>query len=186
MNRLFDRLDDRDRKALVRLGLAAFVVLAVALAVFFRTKDAHSGLRTSLVKLETDNAKAVEARAEAEAEWLRWQEAREDLGMLATEYFYSSKDDVTALRLDLQRLFALAGLTVSDIGYGYSDLDKEKAQKTIVTFSYSGTYAGLKRLLGIIERFPRFLVIERIDFQKTGSDGGSLVCKLTLAGYYGS
>lgn len=186
MNAIFDRLEDRERKALVRLGVAVLVALAVGLAVFFKTRDTYSDVRASLVKLEDDQVKAVNARDEAEIEWLRWQEAQEDLEMLGTDYFYSAKEGVTALRLDLQRLFALAGLTISDIGYGYSDLDKEQARKTIVTFSYSGSYAGLKRLVGIIERFPRFLVIERIDFQKTGSDGGPLVCKLTLAGYYGS
>jgi len=186
MNRLFDRFEERDKRAIVRLTAAALVVLAVALTLFVRTKGEHTRLRASLVRLESDRAEAVEARSEAEAEWLRWQEAVEDLEMLGTEYFYSAKDGVTALRLDLQRLFALAGLTVSDIGYGYSDLDKEQATKTVVTFNYSGSYAGFKRLVGIIERFPRFLVIERIDFQKTGSDGGPLVCKLTLAGYYGS
>jgi hypothetical protein len=186
MNRIFDRLDDRERKALVRLGLAAFVFLTVSAVVYFRTKGAYHEVRASLVELETARAKAVKDRGEAESEWLRWQEAGEDLETLGTDYFYRATEGVTALRLDLQRIFALAGLTVSDIGYGYSDLDKEQARKTIVTFSYSGSYAGLKKLLGIIERFPRFLVIERIDFPKTGSDGGSLVCKLTLAGYYES
>ncbi len=186
MSSAFSRLDDREKKALVRLAVAALVALAVALAVFFKMREAHAEVRTSLVRLETDLAKAVRDRGASEVQWLRWQEAREDLEMLGTDYFYSAKEGVPALRLDLQRLFALAGLSVSDIGYGYSDLDKEQARKTIVTFSYRGSYAGLKRLLGIIERFPRFLVIERLDFQKTGSDGGALVCKLTLAGYYGS
>lgn len=186
MTRFIDRLDDKDRRTLVRLGVAALLALAVALGVFLRTKAAYAAVRGSLATLKSEESKAVESRDGAEAEWRRWQEAQAELEKLGADYFYSAQEGITALRLDLQRLFAQAGLTVSGIGYGYSDLDKEQARKTIVTFSYSGSYAGLKRLVGIIERFPRFLVIERLDFQKTGSDGGPLVCKLTLAGYYGS
>lgn len=186
MNRIFERFSHKERKALVRLTAACLIALAVGLSVFMRFKGGYFDAKDSLAKLENDHVKVVRALEEAESEWLRWQEALADLEMLGTEYFYSAEEEITSLRLDLQRLFALAGVTVSDIGYGYSDLDKEQARKTVVTFSYRGSYAGFKRLLGIIEGFPRFLVIERLDFQRTGSDGGPLICKLTLAGYYGS
>jgi hypothetical protein len=87
--------------------------------------------------------------------------------------------------LDLQKIFALAGTTITDLGYGYSDMEKEQVRKTVVTFTYIGSYAGLKKLLAVLEAFPKFLVIEKIEFPKTGSEGERLSAKLAVAGYYG-
>jgi hypothetical protein len=64
-------------------------------------------------------------------------------------------------------------------------MEKEQVRKTMITFTYSGTYAGLKKLLAAIEAFPKFLAVERVEFPKTGSGGERLSAKLSLAGYYG-
>jgi hypothetical protein len=104
---------------------------------------------------------------------------------LKTTYFYDEKGGVQVLRQDLQTIFAQAGTAITDLDYGYSDEEKAQVRKTIVTFTYRGTYAGLKQLLAALQAFPKFLVIEKIDFPRTGSGGERLSAKLTLAGYYG-
>jgi len=73
-----------------------------------------------------------------------------------------------------------------DLSYSYTDQEKEKVRTTLITFTYSGTYAGLKRLLAVVQAFPKFLVIEKLEFPRTGSGGGGLSAKMTLAGYYGN
>lgn len=185
MNVLFDLFRDKERRTLVRLGVAALVALAVFLVLFTRVRGGLEKERVESGRLRNSSLRAAKARDEAKAEWQRWEEANRDLGELRTGYFYDPEEGVQTLRLDLQRIFALAGTTVTDIGYAYSDMEKEQVRKTIVTFTYTGTYAGLKKLLAVLEAFPKFLVIDKVDFPKVGSDGGRLSAKLTLAGYYG-
>jgi hypothetical protein len=184
MNALFDRLNDEERRTLGRLGLAALLAAVVFLVLFVRLRVGLESDRTALFRLTESAQKTVRARDEARAEWKRWEQAGLDLRELRTTYFYD-EEGVQVLRQDLQHIFALAGTSITDLNYGYSDLEKEKVRKTLVTFTYSGTYAGLKKLLAVLEAFPKFLVIEQIEFPKTGSGGERLNAKLTLAGYYG-
>jgi hypothetical protein len=185
MNVLFDVFNDKERRTLGRLGLAALVALAVFLVLFMRVRGGLERERTESAQLRNSSLRAAKARDTAKAEWQRWEEANRDLEELRTGYFYDPEEGVQALRLDLERIFAMAGTTVTDIGYSYSDLEKEQVRKTVVTFTYAGTYAGLKKLLAVLEAFPKFLVIDKIDFPRVGSDGGRLSARLTLAGYYG-
>lgn len=185
MNVLFDLLDDRERRSLARIGLAAIVALAVCLLLFARFRIGLKNAQTQSFHLHEATQKAVQARDQSKAEWARWEEAGRDLAELRTGYFYEKGADVQTLRQDLEKIFLQAGTSITDLSYGYSDLEKEKVRKTVVTFTYSGTYAGLKRLLAKIEDFPKFLVIERLEFPRTGSGGERLSAKLTLAGYYG-
>jgi hypothetical protein len=185
MNALSDLLSDKERRTLSRLGLAALVALAVFLVLFVRLRTGLEKDKTESFRLHEATQKTVQARDEARAEWRRWEEAGRDLAELRTDYFYEPGAGIQVLRQDLQKIFARAGTRITDINYGYSEMEKEQVSKTLVTFAYSGTYAGLKKLLAAIEVFPKFLVIEKVEFPRTGSGGGRLNARLTLAGYYG-
>jgi len=185
MNTLFDLLNDEERRTLGRLGLAALVALVILLALFARFRGGLEKERATSFRLHEATLKTVQARDKAKAEWKRWEDAGRDLAELRTGYFYEEGAGVQTLRQDLQKIFAQAGTSITDLDYGYSEMVKEKVRKTIVSFTYTGTYAGLKKLLAVIEAFPKFLAIEKLEFPKTGSGGERLNAKLTLAGYYG-
>ena len=185
MNALFDLLNDKERRTLGRLGLTALVALAVFLVLFVRIRGGLEKERTASFRLHEATQKVVQARDKAKAEWKRWEDAGRDMEELRAGYFYEESAGGQTLRQDLQGIFAKAGTAITDLDYGYSDMEKEKVRKTLVTFTYNGTYAGLKKLLAVIKDFPKFLVIEKIEFPRTGSGGERLSAKLTLAGYYG-
>jgi hypothetical protein len=185
MNALFDLLNDRERRTLGRLGLVALVALVAFLFLFVRLRGGMEKQQTASFRLHEATQKTLQARDRAKAEWKRWEDAGRDMAELRTGYFYEEEAGVQTLRQDLQQIFAQAGTTITNLDYGYSEMEKEKVRKTVVTFTYMGTYAGLKELLAAIESFPKFLVIEKVDFPRTGSGGERLSAKLTLAGYYG-
>jgi hypothetical protein len=185
MNALFELFDDGERRTLLRLGVAALIVLVAFLLLFARLKGGLERERRASVHSQEAAQRAVKERDAARAEWKRWEDAGRDLAELRTGYFYDESEGVQVLRQDIQKIFARAGTAITDLNYGYSDLEREQVRKTLVTFTYSGTYAGLKRLLAVLEAFPKFLVIEAVDFPRTGSGGERLSAKLTLAGYYG-
>jgi hypothetical protein len=185
MSAFSDVLNDKERKTLFRLGLVALLA-AVSCAVLLvgqkkaclRAADNRERILQSYEKIDT-------ARTEKEVEWQRWQEAAEDLADFRTEYLYNEEEGVNALRLDLEGIFRLAGMNVSDFSYSYSDLERGQMKKVAAAFSFSITYERLKRLLALIESFPKLLTVEKIDFADTGSGGGLLRIRMTMAGYYG-
>jgi len=185
MNALFDMLDDRERRTLIRLGLAAGLALILLIVLFARVRGGLLKERADSFRLHETAQRTAQARDKAKAEWARWEDAGRDLAELRTSFFYEEGAGFQALRQDLERLFAQAGTSITDFDYGYSDMEKEQVRKTLVIFTYSGTYAGLKKLLAVLESFPKFLVIEKLEFPRTGSGGERLNAKLTVAGYYG-
>lgn len=185
MNALFDLLDDKERRSLGRLGLAVALALVVFLVLFVQVRGGLGKARRESFSLHETAQRTVQARDKAKAEWMRWEDAGRDMAELRTGYFYEESAGGQTLRQDLQQIFTQAGTSITDLSYGYSDMEKEQVRKTLVTFTYSGTYAGLKKLLAVLEAFPKFLVIEKVEFPRTGAGGERLNAKLTLAGYYG-
>jgi hypothetical protein len=185
MNALFDLFADKERRTLMRLGAASVLIVGLFLVVFFRVRGGLQNERTDSVRLQEAAQKAVLARDGARVEWKRWEDASRDLAELRAGYFYDEEAGIQVLRQDLDRIFAAAGTTITDLSYGYANMEKEQVRRTLVTFTYTGTYPGLKKLLAVLEAFPKFLVIEKVEFPRTGGGGGRLSAKLTLAGYYG-
>jgi len=56
----------------------------------------------------------------------------------------------------------------------------------MVSFNFKGSYFSLKRFLSSVEEFPKFLIIEKIDFINIETQSGILGLRILLAGYYES
>ena len=184
MRELFKLLTDREKRALSVLAGAAVLFLLAFLFVSLGALRSYDRSEASLTRLTTELGKTRESWDRARVESGRWEEAKGDLEAFRTRYFYDDKQGIRDLRLDLEKVFARAGIRVSQIGYKYADLEKGKARKVVAGFTFRGNYATLKRFLAVIEGFPKFLILERIDFLNTGSETGSLELKIELAGYY--
>ena len=178
-------MNGRERKVLKRLALVAVLALILGFALSFKqrssylqAKDVHVQSRESFLAIDGTLEKVKAERA-------RWDEAKEDIEFFRNRFMYNDEDGINALRLDLEKIFDQAGLRVRDISYNYAELEKGRVKKIVATFNYSGSYPNFKKLLGIIERFPKFLTVEKLDFTDTGTVSGILRVRLMLAGYYG-
>jgi hypothetical protein len=70
--------------------------------------------------------------------------------------------------------------------YGYVEFKGETIKKINVTFDIKGSYLSLKRFIHSVEEFPKFLLIEKIDFLNIDARGNVLELRVVLAGYYES
>lgn len=184
MNGLFSALDEQERTKLRLLSL--LVLIALFVLVFFSFGQRRS-YRLFLERLQgrEKEATAAEAKlAESAAEWAQWQEAYQDIKDLKEKFFYHKGKEVSELRLDLQSIFSEAGISTRSYRYSYASLDKERIGKINVTFTFIGSYPILKRFLQTLEQFPKFLLLEKIDFLKIGGDGNVLELRIVLAAYY--
>ena len=185
MSALIEVLNDRERKTLVRLGLVALLTAVLCAVLSLGQRKAYIRAADNKERLVRSYGEIQTAREAKLTDWDRWQEAARDLADFRSEYLYNEEEGVKALRLDLEGIFRLAGISVSRFTYSYSELERGEVKKITAAFSFSVTYEKLKRLLASIEKFPKLLTVDKIDFSDTGSGGGLLRIRMTLAGYYG-
>ena len=177
-------MNGKERRTLAALAAAAGFCLLALIFAGFGTLRGFRRTEASVRGLSAGLAKAEAARDEAATEARSWEQAANDLVTLKTERFYDEAHEVRDLRLDLARVFREAGIGVSKIAYRYADLEKGRMRKVVAGFTFAGTYAGLKRFLAVVERTPKFLILERVDFLDTGTQTGTLNLKIELAAYY--
>lgn len=183
MKDFLDLLTDRERRAAAVLALlAAAAVLAFAVVSFGRGRSVARALAAADVSRQ-DYRKTSAGRADAAETLEGWKTARLDLERLAAERLYDAEDAAAVLRLDLKELLGRAGLAASDIRYDYARDERGGWGVVSARFSVLGTYPMLKRFLAGLEAFPKFLVIEKVDFRDTGS-GGALKLDLIVAAYH--
>jgi hypothetical protein len=184
MKELISLLNIRERRLVS--GLGASLGIAACLFVFLAVRVGGQARRTAR---DFDAASAQAKGIEAEREAARtsrqaWADAQKDIAKLKGAWMYDPKDAVRGLRLDLERIFEASGIAASDIVYGYASVPRTRIQKVSAEFRFFGNYLVLKRLLDVVERQPRLLLVEKIDFLGIGKPPGSLELRVSLAGYY--
>lgn len=184
MRDLVETLTDKERRTVSLLSLLALLALVFFLFVSLRERNRFLQAREDLARMEQDYGVLDEARLKARADWLAWEEARLDLEDLRKTFFYAEGEGIRPLRLDLQKIFVEAGIYVPEISYQYAEMERENTRKVTAGFVFKGSYPVLKRFLSAVERFPKSVTIEQIDFLNTGGEGGFLELRLNLAGYY--
>jgi Tfp pilus assembly protein PilO len=184
MNGLFSALDEKERTRLRLLGLLFLVALFVLIFFSFGQRRSYQLFVESLQERDKAAAAAEAKRVESTVGWAQWQEAYQDIKDLKEKFFYHEGKEVSELRLDLEKIFSEAGISTRSYRYNYVSLEKERIGKINVTFTFIGSYPILKRFLQALEQFPKFLLLEKIDFLKIGGDGTMLELRIVLAAYY--
>ena len=184
MKELIDLLNEKERRTAAIAGAVLGAGILILLFVSVRENRAANRLASDLQAAERNYQVLSRTRSEIRKEWQGWVDAEKDMTALRTGVFFDGKRITRDLRLTLQELFDAAGIPVTDIAYGYTELDKGRIQKVLVDFRFSGNYAMFKRLLDTIEKSPRLLHVEKLDFLSIGKLPGVLEIKLYLAGYY--
>ncbi len=184
MKELIDRLTERERTFLSALLGASILFLALALFVFIQERPAarRASLRLDEAR-RTQLALSRQWRA-TEEEWRQWKRAETDLAALEAGPLYKGEAGYRDFRLDLQAMFDQAGIMVDDLSFSYAEFPKTGMRRMNASFAFSGTYASLKAFLDRVERRPRLLSVEKVDFLDIGRRPGGLDLRLTMAGYH--
>jgi hypothetical protein len=184
MKELISLLNMRERRLAVVLGavLGAAACLLVVLAV---RAGALAGRTGRALAAANSAAETLEAEREAAGKSRQaWADAQKDIAKLKGAWMYDAKDAVRGLRLDLERIFEASGISATDITYNYASVSRTRLRKVSAEFRFSANYAALKRLLDTVERHPRLLLTEKVDFVSIGKSPGRLELRVSLAGYY--
>ena len=184
MNEIFEMLRLRERRLLLALSLLLTLALLFYVFIARGMKESYT-LAHDRLTAQTRTYQSVEdERGGKEAEWSRWSQALEDMASLRSEYFYSGETISQDMRQDIVQIFREVGIPVPDICFVYSEGSDRQLSGATATFQISGPYALIKRFVHAVERFPRFLILEKVDFVDIQKQSGVLKLKVTVAGYY--
>ena len=184
MKEAFDSLNQKEKKVLKIFSAFLVLVLLILIFVVLKERNAYSRSLSSLSLKQKEYQTLDFDRMKEEKEWQRWEKALQDIQELEASYFYDEQNGPNPLRLDLQKIFEESRMNVSRIKYTYTQFEKEKIKKVSISFNILGSYFSLKRFIDSVEKLPRFLMVEKIDFLDTSTDGNFLTLKMSLAGYY--
>jgi len=184
MRELINLLGDKERRVLRILlySLLVAVVLILAGGVWQRSRfrRAQAALTAEQRVFEREDAKQRDLTA-----WQTlWAEARSDLAEMKGKSLYDEADVVTVLRVDLDRLLRDAGLVVSKFDYNYDADTRMAVSRVAIAFEAKTVYPAVKRFFGLLEVFPKLLVVEGLSFPRTAKGQSGLNIRLTLAAYY--
>jgi hypothetical protein len=116
-----------------------------------------------------------------------WDEAHEDFIHIEEKYFYREDGNINELREDLRKILRNAQIQVtSDLRFEYSEFQGNEMKTVKVSFIMTGFYFALKKLLHSIEKYPKFIMVERIDFLDIDTQSGMIELRIELVGYYES
>jgi len=184
MKELFSLLTESEKKRLRGAAMLFIAGLLFLLIIGLGERRSFFSLEHRLQARKKVLTEVEEKRAKAAAEWARWQASYQDMEELEKTYFYRGLNDLHQMRLDLEKIMAEAGVSVKALKYDYSRSRKEKIDKININFNFVGSYVILKKFLEVVEKFPKFLMLEKVDFARIAGDGSILELRIVLAGYY--
>ncbi len=184
MRELFNRLEENEKKVLRVLSVLLGISVLFLLLMSFPQRGSSVRNLSRLERKQGEYQHFNGITQEKAQEWRLWQGAYRDINELKKSHFYSGVDAVKQMRIDIQRILTQARIPSSQKKYNYTEYTKEKINKMSLSFNVRGTYQSLKKFIQAVEEFPKFLIVEKIDFLDIDAAGGVLELKIVLAGYY--
>lgn len=184
MPRISELLTDGERKILK--GFTLFVLFLLVIFVFSLFFWGHrlTAVRQEAEKGKADLEKVLSQVEKLKDELLSWQVTVRELQDMKKNAFFPAETSLEEFRAELKRLFEQSGLPLPAINYQYQDAEKKELKKLSASFNLRLSYPLLKRFLYQLETWPRFFVLEQINFQKIDNLSGVLDLRLTVAGFY--
>jgi hypothetical protein len=180
---MIDLLSPADRKTALVLGLLALSSVVFFLMVPLNKKAAYTKFQQTagrnerrLTQMESDRTEKLQNRNQ-------WLQTENDIQTLGASFVYTN-DSPTEMRLDVEKILRDNGIKTPPIEYDYEDYPEEGFKKIRMGFVVTAPYYGLRKIIHSFETFPKFLVLERIEFLDIDERGVSIRVRLRLAGYY--
>jgi len=177
-------MSGREKRILSVLGVffAAALVFLFYLGVI--EKPGLGRAERELAKRQESYRNVDAERAKKKEESLMWQQGLRDIKEVRQNWYYQKADGIRPFMSDVGQILGGAAIEPPQSSYDYIEPRGENTERVSVTFNCSCSYFMLKRLLDDLERFPKFLFLERLDFHKTPDKGQTLELSITLTGYY--
>jgi type IV pilus assembly protein PilO len=156
----------KQRRVVVRaaIGLLLAANLAAAVLAFHPFGGSADDLRQRATAL-SDRLQAAQARVAITRRLAEKVEgARRDGDRFLEQYVVDRRTASSAMNAELFHMAQTAGVKPGQIAYEYEEIEgSDTLQMVNIQAAFSGSYQNLTKLVDLIDKSPRFLMIESIQ-----------------------
>ena len=110
----------------------------------------------------------------------KMQNSRHDKDEFLAKYVTDARKGASTLQDELDRIATESGVKQLPVSYNYQDIEGSESFKMItVTEGCEGNYASLAKFINLIDKSPRFLIIESLS-TSAPQNGGALSLQLKI------
>jgi type IV pilus assembly protein PilO len=157
----------REPKTLVRAGLGVLLLanLVAAVFAFHLIGDSPADLDARLTAAQTGFRAAQQHLNKSKTLIRNMELSRDQGGRFLASYMTSRRHTYSALGSELNKLAETSGMKVGDISYTILDPIEGSGDLETLTISanFEGNYAQLVKLVNLLDRSPRFLLIDSLQ-----------------------
>jgi len=148
----------------ILIGVLLAANLAAAVVAFHPFGGSADDLRRRAADLG-DQVAAAQARVAITHRLVdKVEAARRDGDKFLAQYVVDRRSSSSALNEELYRMAQVAGVKVGQISNEYEAIEgSDTLQMVNIQAAFEGTYQGLTRLVDLIDKSPRFLMIESLQ-----------------------
>lgn len=182
---LSELLSLKEKKTLRSLAVFCLFLVALTVASLFFWNFRLNALNRKFISLSQELEKASAEKDNRKKELELWVNTQKELEELRSSAFYTEKEGPDNFRDDLLQVFKKLGLTIPPINYQYEEISRQNRQlrKLTASFSLKMSYPAWKKFLYEIETWPRWLIIDQVNFQRIEVATGIMELRLAVSGY---
>jgi Tfp pilus assembly protein PilO len=177
-------LNLKDPRVLVRLGLGVLLLanLVVAVIAFKPWGGSAEDLAREKVNLEQQLTSARARLGQSKALVTKAERARKEGDLFLAEYTTDRRTTFSSLFTELQRIAKESGVQPRPASYQLDQVEgSDSLYQMGISAAYEGSYTNLTKFINLLDRSPRFLIIESLmasPQQTNGVDVLSVTIKL--------
>jgi type IV pilus assembly protein PilO len=168
----------KDPRVLVRAALGVLVVanIAAALIVFKPWGGSAEDLARQQADLQQQLTSGQARLAQTKALVTKAQRARSEGDGFLAEYTTDRRTTFSTITAELERVSREAGIQPRPASYDLSQVEgSDTLYQMTISAAYEGTYASLTKFVNLLDKSPRFLIIESLMAAPQQSNAGDLL-----------
>lgn len=172
----------RDRKRSWLSAAAFFVVNALVFGFYLINYAGEgAGLERRLTRVRGDLATVETRVSDLESSLAVATQNDQNVADFYEARLATEEERLTAIIAEVKRLARVAGLDPRRISYPTEEIADFGLVKRSMTFSVSGTYAQLRRLINLLELSDYFLTLRRVELRGADDRGSALRIQLEIS-----
>ena len=160
------RLNFKDSRVLARAAVGVLLAanLAVAIVLFKPWGGSAEDLAREQAALEQQLAAAKAHLAQTKALVVKAEHARQEGDQFLTEYTTERRSAFSTIIAELERVAHESGVEERPVNYDVEPVEgSDTLSQMTISAAYEGDYTGLTKFINLLDRSPRFLIIESLQ-----------------------
>jgi len=182
MPRNFDlRALFKDRRTPVRAGLGVLLAanLAAAVFAFHPFGGSPEDLAREMQSKQRDLAQQLQHLERTRALMGKVQEAKIEGDRFLDDCTMNRRTAFSTVLRDVDKMAVDSGMRPKDSAYSLDPVDgSDTIQRLTISQNFEGSYESLTKLINMLDKSPRFLIIESLQAQPQANGSLSLTLKL--------